>query len=117
MKIKTSTRISIIFSIFTFFVVLIVIIFLNIVSFFGWYIEEREEVELKLEKEYIEIKDKYKKHSLQLKEIKEDVDELNGVIIESNNINIFLPEYTKIIFEIFEKENKYFIIHKKETEF
>jgi hypothetical protein len=55
MKYKTKTRISIIFSIATFFIILIILIFLNVFSFFGWYNKESQEIMRNVDNEYKEI--------------------------------------------------------------
>jgi len=52
MRFKTSTRISLLFSIFTFFIIGIILILLNIFSFLGWYTDEKDEVFLKLDSLY-----------------------------------------------------------------
>gem|GEM_PF-2934649 len=44
MKFKTSTRISIIFSIFNFFIIVVLLVVLNIFLFFSWYNKEIEEL-------------------------------------------------------------------------
>lgn len=113
MKIKTSTRISIIFAIFTFFIVFIVLILLNSTSFLWWYNEEKDEVSNKIDKEYEEILEEYNDENTQKDELIKEVDELDW--FSSDSIEFSL--YNKIILHLYKKEEDFFILYEKNTKF
>lgn len=113
MKIKTSTRISIIFAIFTFFIVLTVLVLLNLISFLWWYNKEKNEVSNKIDKEYNEVIEKYSEENLQKYKLIEEINELNW--FSSKSIEFSL--YNKIFLDLYKKETDFFILHKKNTKF
>lgn len=113
MKIKTSTRISLIFAIFTFFIVLILLILLNLFSFLWWYNEEKSEVITKINTEYDEILKDYSDENTQKKELFEDIEELWWFIYDSKKSIL----YDKLFLEVYKKDDKFFIIHEKNTKF
>ncbi len=113
MKYKTWTRISIIFSIFTFFIISFILFFLYVFSFLWWYNKEKSELLKKIDLEYIEI--------LEDKDVNEQKDELFEKLDEVGwfmwNLKDKL-EYKKVFLDIYKtKENTYFLFIKKDTKF
>lgn len=113
MKIKTSTRISIIFAIFTFFILLIVLILLSVTYFLWWYNEERDEIITKINKEYDEILEEYDDEKKQKDELIEEIEHLNWFSSDSLDLTL----YNKIIIDLYKKEEDFFILYKKNTKF
>ena len=115
-KFKTSTRISIIFSIFTFFIIFSLLIILNIYLFSSWYNKEIEEVKESNEvtnilnigfKEVISDEvdnDKENKDLLWLLDIE---------LFEEKEINIIW--YSHFFLDLYTKNNKIYLILQKEN--
>ncbi len=115
-KFKTSTRISIIFSIFTFFIIFSLLIILNIYLFSSWYNKEIEEV-----KESNEVTDIL---NIGFKEvISDEVDNdkenkdllwlLDIELFEEKEINIIW--YSHFFLDLYIKNNKIYLILQKEN--
>lgn len=94
MTLKTWTKISIFFSIFTFFISTFLLIFINFYAFLNWYKAEEEEIDDKLNKTYEEI----------LKE-----SEYWFSVYKWNNFN-----YKKFFLDIYEKDEKFYLVNKKD---
>ncbi len=113
MKLKTSTRISLIFSVITFFIVWILLISLNIITFFWWYDEEKNEVTSKIDSEYNEVLKDNKHIHNQKEDLSDELKDLWGFFSDTNNILL----YNNIFLDFYYKDGLYFIIYEKETKF
>ncbi len=108
MKIKTSTRISLIFSVFTFFIILTLLWVLHVYLFFSWYNKEIEELRDASQLSDI-ISDTYKEI------LSEESQEKENLIIES----LFdvekwdIHEYENIFLDLYNKDNKTYIIYER----
>jgi len=115
MKYKTKTRISIIFSIATFFIILIILIFLNVFSFFGWYNKESQEIMRNVDNEYKEILGYSNNKEKQKEKLFDELEEFWWFLGGSKISNIMI--YEKLFLNVYIKQDLYYIIHKKNTDF
>lgn len=113
MKFKTSTRISITFSIFIFFITFFILILLNIFYFFGWYNGEKREIWWKIDTEYGEVLNESINSIIQKSELIEDIGELWWFLSDSGN----LKNYKNLFYDLYYKDNLYYIFHEKNTNF
>lgn len=113
MKYKTSTRISIIFSIFTFFIISFILLSLYVFSFFWWYNKEKSELLEKIDLEYSEILEDKKDHE-QKEELVEELDDMWWFMWDL----VDKLKYKKVLLNIYKtQENTYLLFIKKETKF
>ncbi len=114
-KFKTSTRISIIFSLFTFFIIWFLLIFLNLYLFFSWY--NREILEIKENHIITNAINIWYKEIIS-DEIKNDDNIFLKWLLE---LDLFeekeddLKWYKKIFFNLYIKNKNIFLIYKKEN--
>ncbi|MDD3145000.1 MAG: hypothetical protein PHV23_02705 [Candidatus Gracilibacteria bacterium] len=112
MKYKTSTRVSIIFSIFTFFIIFFILICLYIFTFFSWYYKEKEELLEKINYEYSDIIKYNTEQNIGNENIVNELNKFGGPIGALNPSS----QYKKIFLSIYIKDdNTYFLFLQKET--
>lgn len=112
MKYKTSTKVSIIFSIFTFFIIFFILIFLYIFTFFSWYNKEKVELLGKINYEYSDIIEYKSEKNLWKENIVNELNKFWGPIWALK----LTSQYKKVLLSIYKKEdNTYFLFLQKET--
>ncbi|MDD5769439.1 MAG: HAMP domain-containing sensor histidine kinase [Candidatus Gracilibacteria bacterium] len=111
MKLKTGTKISFIFSIFTFLIIFLLLLLINIYTFLNWYNSEKKEISEKLINEYEEIIKEYKLIENQKIKLLDELEEKKGFIGDITG------NYSLIFLDIYKYKEKVYIMNFKDSKF
>jgi len=113
MQLKTSTKISLYFSIFTTIIFVFVIIFINIFTFRSWYNQETNEIKKDTEKMNTYTLEKHSDDAIKRKETIDNLETKLGVVLKTK----IDKEYEFVWLNIYEKYDKYYLVYFHDSKF